>query len=108
MAVTNFSTQQKPPEDLKSSGTAKYKDLFRFILTEAKEGEYVKVDISGTSKEDLEREIHAVSASIRSWKDRFNSNDLGNSIEITQTKKILSDTQAELWIKIEKLIKLQV
>jgi hypothetical protein len=98
--ILKFSKQEKPPDDLHKSGTQKYQELFKFIQENAEEGSYLKVDVTGVTLDELEKAIHSMTASVRSWKDRLNTE--GYNIEITQTKKILSETTAEVWINVIK------
>ena len=99
--MLQFSREKNAPLGLNSKGTAKYDEFFDFFKKNAVAGEWIKAELEEPSKEVLDRAIHSMSSSIRGWKDRLNKSG-EFSIKITQSRKYISDTKAQIWIFVEE------
>ena len=95
---------EKLPEGIsfKQTSSGKYAELQEMLMNNVKVGEWVKVSVSEKTREDLDREVHAIQTSMRSWK-RHMLKQGSFDISFSQYRKYLSLTEAEIWIRLDKL-----
>lgn len=104
MTSLTFSKEKEAPSDLlqrSSVSEGKYIDLIKFIEKEAVVGEWIKVSIEEENADSLKKAIHSMQTTVRSWK----KNVLKKGkyfIELSQYRKMISSTKAEVWIRIDR------
>lgn len=103
MGSLTFSTAEKAPADLmeRRQQDGKFAELTKFLEEHAEVGKWVKVDIEEENADALKKAIHSMQTSIRFWRNLQEKRGKA-IIKLSQYRKVLSNTKAQVWIKIDR------